>query len=325
MRLSVLLIALTLCVTGPSMLFAQGTAKPTTAKKGEPKTLITKDGWNIATNYFTSSREKDAAVVVIVPGKNDNQAMWQAFAAELNSVHDLAVITVDLRKQPKGKTTPPEKAVGAAKNPMVSKQDVEAMLALDLEAVKKFIYEEHQEKRLNMRRLGLVAGDVGTAVAVQYAVLDWLKTPHDDGPTLLTRTPRGQDVQALVLLSPTDTHPGTNILKGLPVLREAGVACMQVYSTKAKKDVEAADKIHQALGGNKTDKPEKPKEGETAKPSKLALVPLDLTAAKGVDLLGKPVVIGNQSVPVNAIIGGFLAKHLKEPDIEWRDRKSKLE
>ncbi len=323
MRLSVLWIALTFCVLAQPVAFAQAPAKPgATAKKGEAKTLVTKDGWNIATTYFTSSREKDAAVVVIIPGKNDNQAMWQAFAAELNSVHDMAVITVDLRKQPKGKSSPPERAVAAAKNPTVSKLDVEGMLAFDLEEVKKFIYAEHQEKRLNMRRLGLVAGDSGTALAVQYTIQDWLKTPHDDGPTLQTRTPRGQDIQALVLLSPTDSLAPTNILKGLPLLREAGVACMQVYSTKAKKDVEVADKIHQGLGGTKT---EKPKEGEAPKPSKQALVPLDLTAAKGVDLLGKPVVIGNQAVPVNAIIGGFLAKHLKEVDIEWRDRKSKLE
>lgn len=325
MRLSVLWIALVLCVIGQPRAFAQGPAKTaTTAKKGEAKTLITKDNWNIAINYFASTREKDAAVVVLIPGKNDNQAMWAAFASELNSVHDMAVITVDLRKQPKGKTTPPQNPLPAAKNPMVSKVDVEAMILLDLEAVKRFIYDEHQEKKLNMRRMGLVAGDVGTAIAVQYAAYDWAKVPHDDGPSLQTRTPRGQDIQALVLLSPTDTLPGTNISKELPLLRTAAVACMQVYSSKAKKDVEAADKIYQGLGGNKTDKNDKPKEGEAPKPSKLALVPLDLTAAKGVDLLGKPVVIGNQAAPINAIIGNFLAKHLKEPDIEWRDRKSKL-
>ncbi len=323
MRWSVLWIALAMGVVSAPCVFAQGAAKPAAAqKKGEAKTLQTKDGWSIAITYFESTREKDAAVVVLIPGKNDNQAMWAAFAGELNSVHDMAVITVDLRKQPKGKSSPPTGAIGAAKNPMVSKLDVEAMLAFDLDVVKRFIFEEHQNKKLNMRRLALIGGDTGTALAVQYAALDWAKLPYDDAPTLANRTPKGQDVQALVLLSPTDTFPGTNISQVLPVLRAAGVACMQVYSNKAKKDVEIADKINQGLGGNKADKP---KDGDKDKPSKLALVPLDSTAAKGVDVLGKPVVVGNQTVPVNALIGGFLAKQLKEPEIEWRDRKSKLD
>lgn len=319
MRWSVLWIALVLCGSLGQLSVAQDKTAP---KKGESKMLTTKDGWNLAITYYQSTREKDAAVVVLVPGKNDNQAMWAAFAADLNKVHDFAVITVDLRKQPKGKTTPPMNAVAAAKNPMVSKFDVEAMIALDLEQVKRFIYEEHQEKKLNMRRLALVGSDTSTAIVLQYAGYDWSKLPHDDAPTLAARTPKGQDVQAVVLLSPVDQLTGINLAPVLPQLKLAGVACMQVYGTKNKKDVEVADKFYQALGGLK-DKPKDDKEKEKA--AKQLLLPIDNAVTKGIELLTKPVVVGNQQVPVSTLIGGFLAKNIKEVEIEWRDRKSKLD
>ncbi len=277
-------------------------------KKGEPKTLTTKDNWSLAATYFESPKEKDAPVVVMLPGKGESRVKFNAFAAELNK-QQFAVLTVDLRKQ--GESKPGANAPPQAKNSMVTKLDFEGMLAFDMEAVKKFLYEEHQAKRLNMRRLAVIAADQATAIALNYAAIDWAKEPFDDAPSVEKRTPRGQDIQALVLLSPLEQLPGTAVNKALPVLRVAGVGAMLIYGNSDKK---AADSIYTGLGGLKQEGDDK----------KYISIPLE-TKLKGTALLDHPVKVGAQNVPARVVIAGYLQKRIVETDHEWRDRKSRLE
>ena len=290
-------------------LFAQNTTAPKKDdKKGDTKTLLTKDNWSIPITYFESPKEKDAPVVVMLPGKGENRIKWNALAQDLHK-QQYAVITVDLRKQ--GESKPGAGAPPQAKNSMVTKLDFEGMLAFDLEAVKKFLYDEHQAKRLNMRRLALIAADQSTAVAITYAAIDWAKEPFDDAPNLANRTPRGQDIQALVLLSPMDQVPGTTVNKVLPLLKGFGVGAMLAFGNTDKK---AADSIYAGVGGPKQEGEEK----------KYISVSLD-TKLRGTALLDHPVKVGTQNVALKTVIAGYLNKRIVEPDIEWRDRKSRLE
>ncbi len=279
-------------------------------KKGDNKTLLTKDRWELPVTYFESPKEKDAAVIVMLPGKGESRVKFNAFALELHK-QQFAVLTVDLRKQ--GESKPGANAPAQAKNSTVSKLDFEAMLAFDMEAVKKFLYEEHQAKRLNMRRLAIIAADQATAIAVSYTAIDWAKEPFDDAPSLANRTPRGQDIQALVLLSPMEQVPGTAVNKSLPVLKGFGVGAMLIYGNTPT-DKKPADAIYTGLGGLK-------QEGED---KKYISIPLE-TKLRGTALLDHPVKVGAQNVPAKAVITGYLNKRIVEPDIEWRDRKSRLE
>src|SRR5690606_13818968 len=82
--------------------------------------------------------------------------------------------------------------------------DYELMVG-DLAAIKQFLIDEHQKERLNVRKLAIVALDEMCAVAATYAELDWRQPPYDDHAILSERTPRGQDVRALVLVSPSSS------------------------------------------------------------------------------------------------------------------------
>src|SRR4029077_6102544 len=98
--------------------------------------------------------------------------------------------------------------------------DYEAMVELDMEAVKTFIHGEHQAGHLNMNKMGIVGPEMGASIAVAYAVLDWDKEPHDDGQPGF-QTPRGQDVRALALISPEEKYHGIMMPKLLPVLKDS--------------------------------------------------------------------------------------------------------
>ena len=69
------------------------------------------------------------------------------------------------------------------------------MVEFDMEVVKRFIQQQHQAKKLNMRKLGIVAAGSSVGVAAAFADADWNKEPYDDAPSNDMKTPRGQDVR----------------------------------------------------------------------------------------------------------------------------------
>src|SRR5690606_3618001 len=128
-----------------------------------------------------------------------------------------AVATVDLRKHGEsvsGGGTPSDTAVRL--------EDYQNMWAGDLEAVKQFLMEEHHQRKLNINKLAIVASDEFAPIAAQYAVADWAKRPYDDAPATSPneRTPRGQDVRALVFLSPSGNAGSVNLMNSLKTLRD---------------------------------------------------------------------------------------------------------
>ena len=82
-----------------------------------------------------------------------------------------------------------------------------------------------------MRKLALVGSDMSTVLAMNYAQLDWTKKPFDDAPTLATRTPRGQDVQAIVLLSPMESLSGLSVIAPIRFLKPTGIAALLMYGS----------------------------------------------------------------------------------------------
>ena len=312
MRWSACLLLLVL-MTFSSQRFAgaQAPAKPLESK-GETKTLLTKDGWSIEISYFDSTREKDAPVVVLLHGKDQNRVVWNPLASELKKL-DFAVITVDLRKTKNGKSKPPAKGSAQSKSDTITKSDYEAMIALDLEAVKKFIYEEHQAKRLNMRRLAIVGTDMSTVLALNYAAFDWAKLPYDDAPILANKTPKGQDVRAIVLLSPAEAVSGISVNQSLQFIRATDISVMMLHPNKSA-DKGVTDKVFQQLGGDK----------QKSDDHRIERFGFE-TTSKGTDLLTQSVQIGNATGKGYQLVIGFLDKRVKKPEIEWHDRKSRLE
>lgn len=259
-------------------------------------TLVTKDNMDIKITYFKSTALQEAPVVILLHGKGGNRLVWKAFAEQLQKI-DFAVITVDLRGH--GESAGGGEA--SDKKPDTPKKgELAAMAALDLDAVKKFIFEEHQNKQLNMNKLGIVASDITAIVALGFTELDWEKTPFDDAPTPALRTPRGQDVQAIALLSPE----GSGANKTLGIIRNLRRPVLIIAGSKNATDLKEAKKMFEILAPKK--------EGFEF----MYLEQYD-SKLRGTDLLGK-------GLKTEQHLGTFLIKHVKEARSEWRDRKSKL-
>ncbi len=297
---SLLVLAVCSVLTTSSVARGQAPKKATS----EDKSLVAKDGVEIKITYFKSTLGQDAPVVVMLHGKGGNRLIWKSHAEALQKF-DYAVVTVDLRGH--GESVGGSGGGTGKKSDSSSPKarDYAAMVAGDMEAVKKFLFEEHQKKELNMNKLGIVAADMSTPVAIAYTEFDWEKTPYDDAPTLALRTPKGQDVQVLVLLSPESTAPGINVNKSLGAIRFFGRPVLPVLlavGSKNKADLTAVNKMYDLLA---------PKKEEHIEIHRYD------TPLEGTNLLNKNLGFEKHMVD-------FLNKYLKDFKSEWRDRRSKL-
>lgn len=315
------------------------------------------DGWPLKLTYYKSTEGKEAAVILLMHMKGESRLVWSApsptapkgFAEQLQS-KGFAVIAVDLRKhgqsKPGAEADDPKKAAPADKDKAkkatggtdLKPADYQLMVR-DMDSIKRFIFEEHQKGNLNMRKMAIVAPGMSAAIGITFAAADWQKKPYDDASTPAARTPRGQDVQAMVFLSPDTTLPGVPAHQVVPQFKaiNAPMAALILVGKTDPLDNGQAKTLFKQLGGDpaKTAAPkkaaepkkvskdkEKEKEKEAEKENKERLLYYDLPAKlRGTELLGKKLGIEE------AIIV-FLHDHvqmLKGPDYDWRDRKSKLE
>lgn len=269
----------------------------------EDRQLRAKDGWPIRITYFKSPAGRESPVVVLLHMEGGNRQIWKAFGQKLQA-EGFAAISVDLRKH--GESQPSGGATAGKRRPGLTANDYKAMVSQDLEAVKRFIFEEHQNENLNMRKLSIVAAEMSAPIAINYAILDWNKKPHDDAPTPAARTPRGQDVRALVLLSPQDRVPGVSTGRAMPILRnpQLGISFLIGVGQKDGLDKGEAKKLHSQLTtieGNE-------------KRMYLQEYPYNL---RGTDMLGKKIRTEDH-------ILFFLNEHLKKLPDPWVNRQSRL-
>jgi len=286
-------------------------AQPKAAKKapaGEDKTLVTKTGLNLRVTYFRSTQGESAPVVILLHGKGGNRLVWKNFATRLQQEQDFAVVTVDLSGHGESGSRAAKPAGGKKADAAISRGEYQAMVADDLETVKRFLMDEHQKGFLNISKLAIGAADFSTAVAIAYADFDWNKKRYDDAPIFAQQTPRGEDVRALILLSPEENAPGLTISQSLTRLRARGVQVMIGVSKDDKPYFANAKKVYEHLAPKKVD-PEQ---------QYVYLVEYD-GKLRGTDLLNR----GDQKVETNML--NFLDKHVKPLPIEWRDRRSLLE
>jgi pimeloyl-ACP methyl ester carboxylesterase len=284
------------------------------------RVLPTGDDWQIYVTYYPvfASKEsiaKDSPVVVLLHGDKENRLVWEGekgLAPKLQH-EGFAVITVDLRKH--GQSTnvgrPSGDSPAGGKNTEgtnLQSADFGNMVDEDLVAVKKFIFELHQAKRLNMNKMGIVAAESSAAVAVCFAGNDWKREPFDDAPSDDMKTPRGQDVRALVLLSPPQKSRGLSFTEALSEVRNPdwNVAFLTLYGKLNKPDKSAIDTHKRLFASTKANK------------DRIYLHGYNVNL-RGTDLLGK------HEVDAESTIVEFLKLHLKDiKDSPWRDRQSRL-
>ena len=271
--------------------------------------LWTRDGWPIHVTYYPpTAKGGQVPVVVLLTAANGDpedpvtRKVWSDLATHLQN-NQFAVIAVDLRKH--GDSVP---EVGlTVKTRKVRPDDYLAMVFGDMEVVKLFLLQQHEEKVLNIRKLGIVASGASCMVASAFALNDWNRKPWPDAPTPELKTPRGQDVRAIVMISPRMVK-GINATKMLRPLSDPayGIAFKIYHSDKEKAEQRTAEKLFKfvQLKGEEFD---------------------DVRSISAYPAAGEQFLIGRVARTVREDILKFLKKNLSDLQSPWRSRKSRLE
>lgn len=295
------------------LLFASGRVDAQELKQPVDKTLQAA-GWPIQITYYESPGDKESPVVILVPGAEGyedsrTRKVWDGLAKALQK-EKYAVVTADLRKH--GDSLPLVDDDKKARLTRLAANDYLLMAGADMEAIKEFLMQEHENQKLNIRKTGIAAAGSSCLVVSAFAAADWLKPPWNDAPAAAFKTPRGQDVRAILMLSPKSTVRGINLAQTMKVIADPikGVAIHIWYNPKNRSEVAAAKKIFRFVELKKED-PEEPRKLNEGPPDK------KYTAEGLLEDRAAPVMEKN--------IREFFDKFVKARPEEWRTRKSKLQ
>ncbi|HIE97308.1 MAG TPA: hypothetical protein EYQ63_09905 [Fuerstia sp.] len=291
--------------------FAQATSP------GENRTVTTADGWDIKVTYFESPSGKESPVVILLPGaegleESRTRKVWEGMAKALQK-QGYAVVTADLRKH--GDSAPDTDDV----NPRLIRLgpgDYVLMATRDLEAIKAFLVTEHQRQKLNIRKLGIAAAGSSCMVAASFAANDWLKKPWPDAPTFAQRTPKGQDVRAIMMLSPKSPVKGLNTTVLIKTIADPAkrIAVHIYHNPKDRAEKKAADLVFRFLKLPKSVPDQEPRQLKEGPPDKKYSAE-GLLAAKD----------GSGTMVMEKHTAEFFNAYLKMREDPWKTRTSKLE
>jgi pimeloyl-ACP methyl ester carboxylesterase len=183
----------------------------------EPLNLAAADGVQLKATYFPGSgqtvlQKKQTTPVVLLHDFKSNRAVFNPLIGQLQgpaepgveSVH-FAVIAVDLRAHGESvKQILPTGVPADLDAAKLSKEGLEAMAALDMEAVRAFLVQKNDAGDLNINKLCLVGSGLGASVAANWALADWTAPPLAVGK-------QGQDVKAIALISPMWSYRGLSM------------------------------------------------------------------------------------------------------------------
>lgn len=270
-------------------------------------TVRTKDGWTLQLRYYSQEKIKnckEAPVVVLLHMRGSDSLVWKNGMAEQLWQEGYAVVAVDFRMHGQSKGAGGGKSKDLAD---LKPNDFVAMVVQDMEAVKEFIYEEHQEQHLNMAKMGIIAPEMSAPIAANWAVMDWKKRPYDDAPTFKDKTPRGQDVKSIVFISPTGSLKTVKTIPAIRYLSDPRVGISMLFCVSS---------------GDSIDK------GETGRLYKIAMAKSKndnkLFMKQFPGKLRGTTMIG-QSLQIEFVIKKYLEISLKEMgEPKWRDRRNRI-
>jgi len=210
-------------------------------KKGEedprleprPVTLQTKDGMEIRAFYFPSDQKKAATTVLLVHEWEGQASPYYKLVTALNQA-GCAVLAPDYRGHGGSKEYVNLRGDKAELDPgKMSRKEVEAVVAMDLEKAKGFLKDENNDGYLNLNALVVIGIGEGCVLGNLWAARDW-------GFPSIGSVKQGQDVKALVMISPDKQVKGLpiepalndNNLLQLPTLIMAGEGSLQAAEAR---------------------------------------------------------------------------------------------
>ena len=191
--------------------------------------------------YYPGPEKKTTVPLILVHDWNSNRSEMHALALYLQSLNH-AVIVPDLRGHGTSATQPGTgEPIDLEK---MSRAAIESMV-LDIEAAKTYLLQRNNEGKLNIEQLGVLGTGLGASLAVIWAVGDW-------NVRNLPTYKMGQDVKAVILVSPVQSFKGVtvnvalkarNILGQLSALTVVGQQDARRY-TDAKRIYKAFQQAH---------------------------------------------------------------------------------
>jgi hypothetical protein len=300
-----LLAALAVLLAGLSPLLAQAPkAKAPKIPDPEDVTLETKDGVSIRATFYAGLGKKASIPVIMVHGWEGQRGEYHALAKGLQTLGH-SIIVPDLRGH--GQSTTQKLPNDTTKELDPSRfrpADLDGMVR-DIEACKRFLMDKNNQGELNINSLCVVAAEFGCIPAMKWTALD-LTAPR------LLAMKQGQDVKAVVLLSPVQAFKGVtmNETLNLPAIRSE--LSMMIVAGKQDSKSNDAKRLHGKLENFRPKVPTDPE--EIKKKQDLFLVQPE-TSLQGTKLLGS-------GLPVMGNIAKFIELRLeaKQADYPWSDR-----
>jgi len=183
----------------------------------EPISLTASDGVQLKGTYFpgaarTPAQAKQTTPVVLLHDFKSSRAAFNQLISQLQASSEagadhpyFAVIAIDLRAHGESvKQILPTGVPADLDAAKLSKEGLEAMAALDMEAVRSFLVQKNDAGELNINKLCLVGSGMGASVAANWALADWTAPPLAVGK-------QGQDVKAVALISPMWSYRGLSM------------------------------------------------------------------------------------------------------------------
>ncbi len=220
---------------------AQTSGRNARAPAPEDIVLTTKDNVRLGATYFRSTLGREAVPIVLIHEYKEGRTVFNNLARALQSPSDPqfdshAVLTIDLRGHGSSTSVVDRTGRTLTIDPARFKPaDYEDMVRLDMEAVRRFLVEKNDAQELNLNKLCLIGTGMGANVATIWAAVDWAAPP-------LAQRKQGQDVKALVLVSPIWRQNGLPLVNALkqPDVAER-ISVMLVYGredSRASKDAQ---------------------------------------------------------------------------------------
>jgi pimeloyl-ACP methyl ester carboxylesterase len=304
-RPTLIFMLLTLLVGSIGVSTAYG-QEVTAGKKKVPDaeeiSVTTKDGVAIRATYLGVTSGKDAPAVILLHMFKGNRRDMMPLGLSLQE-KGFAVVIPDLRGHGDSTTVSVDgvdRKFEATTMPAIQFKN----MPLDLEAIKKFLVEQNNKAALNIERLGIVAAEMSVPVAAMWAYQDWL---YPSLPNLK----QGQDVKAMVLLSPIMSYKSMTMAPAITSANSALRTQISLMLVAGEEDesVKEARKIEQTFSRLRG-KPEKPEDRT------LFLVDKLKTKLVGTKLLGEA------NLGVEDFIAQFLEARLVNVSYPWKDRSA---
>lgn len=265
--------------------------------------LKTADDVTIAVTFYPSPSKQGRTTVpvMLLHAWKGNRGDFEALALKLQRAGH-AVIAPDLRGH--GDSSRPAGRVGELR-PADYLSIVEP--GGDLETIKRFLMEKNNAGELNIEKLCLVGVEMGAVMALNWAARDW------SWPTLAVGK-QGQDVKALVLVSPEWSFKGVRISEAVANTNvRADLSVLIVVGKGNSKLLAEARRLHSAF--EKYHGPS-PTDDDAAAATLWYKTPQ--TSLQSTRLLNE------KSMHVDEMILRFVDLRLVKQQIPWQERKSPL-